>query len=107
MKRRNLLVVLPLLLSLLASGISPPAVFPFHSEFLDMSIPEISRDYLPYSAPSILVGFKPKLQVPSWHDHLRSKHLLWTQQPSHLFFSPKVIPTSTISEAALETVLRC
>jgi hypothetical protein len=107
MKKRNFLVVFPLLLSLLAAGVSPPAVFPFHSEFLDMSIPKMSRDYLPYSAPSMLVGFKPKLQVPSWHGHLCSKHLLWTQQDNHLSSSSKSVPPSAISEVALETVLRC
>jgi hypothetical protein len=106
-KNRHLGAVFPLLLSLLASSISPPAVLLFHSELLDMSLPEISRDYFPSSPLSILVDSKPKFQVPLWHDHLCSKYLLRTQQPNYLFSSPKVVPTSAISGVALGTVLRC
>jgi hypothetical protein len=107
MKNRNALAVFPLLLSLLASGISPPAVFPFLSEFLDMSIPEMSRDYLPFTAPSMLVASKPKLQVPLWRSRLLSQSLYRTYQHESLFSSPETVPLSVISEAALGTVLRC
>jgi len=106
MRNRRFLGVFLLLLGLLASSLSPFAVFPFHPELLDMSIPEISRDYLPSSAPSILVGSKPKFQVPLWHGHLCSQLLRRTHQPNRLFSSPEVVPTSAISEVALGTVMR-
>jgi hypothetical protein len=106
MKNRHFLAVFPLLLSLLASSISPLAVLPFHPELLDMSLPEISRDYLPLSSPSILVDSKPKFQVPLWHGRLCSKHLLSTQQPNYIFSSPEIDPISAISRVALGTVMR-
>lgn len=106
MKNRHFLAVFPLVLSLLASSISSPAVFSLHSELSDMSIPEISRDYFPSSMPSILVGSKSKLQVPLWRGRLCLQLLHRTHQPKPLFSSPEVVPTSAISEVTLGTVMR-
>ena len=107
MKNRHLSAVFPLLLSLLVSSISPLPVFPLHSELMDMSIPEISRDYLPSFTPSILVASKSKFQVPLWYASLCSQLLHRTHQPKSLFSSPETFPSSAISEVALGKVLRC
>ena len=107
MKTRHLLVVFPLLLSVLALGISFPAEFFLHSELLDTGVPEISKDYFPTSTQSALVTSKSKTQIPLWHARLCLQVSNQTHHPEHHIWSAKTITSSAISRVALTTVMRC
>jgi hypothetical protein len=107
LRTRQLLVVFPLLLSVLAFSISLPAEFFLHSELLDTGVPEISKDYFPASTQFVLVASKSKTQISLWHARLCLQAFHKAHQPDPHFWSVKTVPPSVISWVALTTVMRC
>jgi hypothetical protein len=107
MRTRHFWVVFPLIVILSAFSISSLIEFSLRADFLDGHIPEISKDYLPLSAPLILVACKSKHRVPLWHARLCVQGLRQSRTPETRFSSSEILPSSAILPVALTTVLRC
>jgi hypothetical protein len=109
MKTRQILIVFPLLLTLVAPSVSFRKDFPRRdAETMGANIPIISKDYLPALKDFSLVSSKPKSRVSLWHKNLyMMQFLLWTHRPGAYSYSRNIVLPSAISLATSTTVIRC
>jgi hypothetical protein len=113
MKICRFLVILLLILNLLAYDIllAPErthirTIISVESQDLP-EVLQVSKEYLPASLCSGLVGFKSRPQIPSWRDRLLLEFPLRTHQPVGHFLLEVFLPPSTILNVVSTIILRC
>ena len=109
MKTRQMLVVFPLLLTLVAPSVSFRTDFPSRdAETLGANVPIISKDYFPAFKDSCLVSPKPKSRVSLWHKNLYMMQFLpWSHRPGAYAYSTNIVLPSAIPLVISTTVMRC
>jgi hypothetical protein len=68
---------------------------------------QVSKEYLPASLCSGLVGFKSRPQIPSWQGSLFFRLLQRTHLATDQFLLEVFLPPSTILNVASTIILRC